>query len=58
MKSVMEIYENNHKLIDNKIAEIQNDGVEIEAPILCNHCNRTVSNGIRCMGICVSDSDY
>ena len=27
-------------------------------PILCNHCLRTVSNGIRCMGICVADNDY
>ena len=27
-------------------------------PILCNHCLRTASNGIRCMGICVADNDY
>ena len=26
--------------------------------VLCNHCGRTASNGIRCLGICVSDSDY
>ena len=26
--------------------------------ILCNHCMRTSSNGIRCMGICVADNDY
>ena len=26
--------------------------------ILCNHCMRTASNGIRCMGICVADNDY
>ncbi len=26
--------------------------------ILCNHCLRTASNGIRCMGICVADNDY
>ena len=29
-----------------------------EDPILCNHCKRTVSNGIRCLGICVADNDY
>ena len=29
-----------------------------EEKILCNHCLRTVSNGIRCMGICVADNDY
>ena len=27
-------------------------------PILCNHCNRTASNGIRCLGMCVADNDY
>ena len=27
-------------------------------PILCNHCKRTASNGIRCLGMCVADNDY
>jgi len=31
---------------------------EKEEKILCNHCMRTASNGIRCMGICVADNDY
>jgi hypothetical protein len=26
--------------------------------ILCPHCQRTTTNGIKCKGICVSDSDY
>tara|TARA_Y100001968_G_scaffold240010_1_gene223524 strand:- start:314 stop:493 length:180 start_codon:yes stop_codon:yes gene_type:complete len=26
--------------------------------VLCNHCGRTASNGIRCMGICVADNEY
>ena len=30
---------------------------EIE-PILCNHCKRTASNGVRCLGMCVADNDY
>jgi len=25
---------------------------------LCMHCKRTKDNKIRCLGICVSDSDY
>ena len=29
-----------------------------EDPVLCDHCLRTASNGIRCMGICVADNDY
>ncbi|ABW30536.1 conserved hypothetical protein [Acaryochloris marina MBIC11017] len=30
---------------------------EIEK-ILCPHCRRTATNGIKCKGICVADSDY
>ena len=26
--------------------------------VLCNHCKRTASNGIRCLGMCVADNDY
>ncbi|WP_392350415.1 hypothetical protein [Parasynechococcus sp.] len=27
-------------------------------PVLCDHCRRTASNGIRCLGMCVADSQY
>ncbi len=27
-------------------------------PTLCNHCKRTASNGVRCLGMCVADNDY
>jgi hypothetical protein len=26
--------------------------------ILCSHCQRTATNGIKCKGICVADNDY
>ncbi|MDJ0662565.1 MAG: hypothetical protein QNJ42_24235 [Crocosphaera sp.] len=29
-----------------------------QEPILCPHCKRTASNGIKCKGICVADADY
>ena len=29
-----------------------------EEQVLCNHCKRTFSNGIRCLGMCVADNDY
>ena len=29
-----------------------------DEPILCPYCLRTVSNGIKCKGICVAESDY
>ena len=34
-------------LVDNEIGKV-----------LCNHCGRTASNGIRCLGICVADNEY
>ena len=37
--------------------EDKNESNKIEK-ILCNHCGRTISNGIRCLGICVADNDY
>ena len=30
----------------------------VKDPILCNHCERTASNGVRCLGMCVADNDY
>jgi hypothetical protein len=29
-----------------------------EELILCPHCLRTATNGIKCKGICVADNDY
>ncbi|ULP73280.1 hypothetical protein BDGGKGIB_02933 [Nodularia sphaerocarpa UHCC 0038] len=26
--------------------------------VLCDHCRRTATNGIKCKGICVADNDY
>ena len=26
--------------------------------VLCSHCQRTVTNGIKCKGICVAENDY
>jgi hypothetical protein len=31
---------------------------KLEEPVLCAHCLRTASNGIKCKGLCVADSDY
>tara|TARA_Y100000766_G_scaffold68616_1_gene57521 strand:- start:614 stop:781 length:168 start_codon:yes stop_codon:yes gene_type:complete len=35
-----------------------NDSKDQQEKVLCNHCGRTSSNGIRCLGICVADNDY
>ena len=26
--------------------------------VLCKHCKRTASNGVRSLGMCVADNDY
>ena len=35
-----------------------NESNDQQEKVLCNHCGRTSSNGIRCLGICVADNDY
>ena len=54
------------KIINQKDAMIEKDicisscslVLEEKEHVLCNHCFRTASNGIRCMGICVADNEY
>ena len=44
----------------NSDREISKDyeGDEKIEKVLCNHCGRTASNGIRCLGICGADNEY
>ena len=35
-----------------------NESKDQQEKVLCNHCGRTSSNGIRCLGICVAVNDY
>ena len=53
----MEIYELNLNLISDKTKKKSRVYLDKER-ILCNHCKRTASNGIRCLGICVADNEY
>ena len=46
-------------LISEKIKKRSESRVYLDKEkILCNHCKRTASNGIRCLGICVADNEY
>ena len=56
-KIIMEAYELNLNLISDKIKKESQISLDTEK-ILCNHCKRTASNGIRCLGICVADNEY
>ncbi|MBE9200023.1 MULTISPECIES: hypothetical protein [unclassified Nodularia (in: cyanobacteria)] len=44
------------KLEESTSIEI-NQEAEAEK-VLCDHCRRTATNGIKCKGICVADNDY
>ena len=37
---------------------LKNNHTSKKDPNLCNHCKRTASNGVRCLGMCVADNDY
>ena len=53
----MKFYELNLNLISDNSKKESRVLLDNEK-ILCNHCKRTASNGIRCLGICVADNDY
>ena len=55
--NIMEAFELHLNLISDKIKKEIQVSLDKEK-ILCNHCKRTASNGIRCLGICVADNDY
>ena len=48
-------FEKKHNNEENKK---YNEIKDQQEKVLCNHCGRTFSNGIRCLGICVADNDY
>ena len=55
----MEVYELNLGLISDKTKNKIKSRVALDKEkILCNHCKRSASNGIRCLGMCVADNDY
>ena len=55
----MEICDSNSDQIVQKFQkEIKNKDSSRKDSILCIHCKRTSSNGIRCLGMCVADNDY
>ena len=59
MKARMELFEPKKDLIKLKVKNISKiNPSSNKENILCNHCKRTASNGIRCLGMCVADNDY
>ena len=55
----MTLSDSTQKLISSKDQNNSKINLPLEKdPILCNHCKRTASNGVRCLGMCVADNDY
>ena len=55
----MPLFDSTQKLISFKNENnLKINLISGEDPILCNHCKRTASNGVRCLGMCVADNDY
>ena len=55
----MALHDSTQELISFKDQNNSKINLSLEKdPILCNHCRRTASNGIRCLGMCVADNDY
>ena len=55
----MTLFDSTHELISFK--DQNNSEIKLTSDkdrILCNHCKRTASNGVRCLGMCVADNDY
>ena len=55
----MALYDSKEELISFK--DLNNPQINLpleKDTILCNHCKRTKSNGVRCLGMCVADNDY
>ena len=61
MKPRMALFDSKKKLLCIKLQNSKNNNNNLFSDkdvILCDHCKRTSSNGIRCLGMCVADNDY
>ena len=59
MIPIMALIDSKQELINFKAHNNSKINLPIEKDsILCNHCKRTASNGVRCLGMCVADNDY
>ena len=55
----MALFNSKKELVSSKVQNSSNINLPSNKDvILCNHCQRTASNGVRCLGMCVADNDY
>ena len=56
---IMVTFDSKTDLISLKVQNSSKINIPLkEDSILCIHCKRTASNGVRCLGMCVADNDY
>ena len=59
MNPRMALFESKEELISLKPQNsLKVNPLSKKDDILCKHCKRTASNGVRCLGMCVADNDY
>ena len=59
MTQRMALFDSKQDLISLKVKNNSKINLSLNKDtILCNHCKRTASNGVRCLGMCVADNDY
>ena len=58
MIPIMTLFDSTQELINFQDHNSKINLTSEKDPILCNHCKRTASNGVRCLGMCVADNDY
>ena len=55
----MALFDSKQELISLKVQNSSKINLSSNKDVvLCNHCKRTASNGVRCLGMCVADNDY
>ncbi len=56
---IMELCDTNKDLVSlESHKQINSNHSTDKSNILCKHCKRSSTNGIRCLGMCVADNDY
>ena len=59
MTTKMAPFDSKQKAISFKIEDSSKNNISSSNDVvLCNHCKRTASNRVRCLGMCVADSEY
>ena len=59
MTQRMTLFDSKQVYISLKVQKNSKINLPLEKnKILCQHCKRTASNGVRCLGMCVADNDY